>query len=444
MANYKLSRYNFAFPFHETASGEKQTVLYNARTGSIAVLEEDNYQQYCAFAEAGTDISDEELLSNLRLGGYVVDEDFDELSALKTKLLSSRYTTNTLFLTIAPTSDCNFRCIYCYEKDSIRPITMSEETQEDLVNFVKMYIPTIRGFRVIWYGGEPLLAIRIIEKLSKIFLELCEENGIEYYASIVTNGYLLTPAIMEKLHAMKVRRMQITLDGAAEDHDKRRFLKGGLPTFDRIIENLCAVKDQMLEDVAIRINADVHNVDRVDNVVKALREKGLLDKVRPYLAMVENRNDAYNDNSCLRASQFSQHEFEFIQRNGLDMVSHTPRQYGNFCTADSWNGFVVNADGRIYKCWNEMGIASCSIGTLKEGVQDCSRLHSFLLFDATEDPVCRECRFLPLCMGGCPYMRIKKLPDRCTAMKHGLDAFMGVIPELIEKQRQAAERESAE
>ena len=47
-------------------------------------------------------------------------------------------------------------------------------------------------------------------------------------------------------------------------------------------------------------------------------------------------------------------------------------------------------------------------------------------------------------MGGCPYMRIKKLPDRCTAMKHGLDAFMGVIPELIEKQRQAAERESAE
>ena len=442
MSDYKVSRYNFTFPYTKTADGIEQKVMYNIRTGAIALIEADKYEQFLALAENGAPVWDTGLLSDLRRGGYVVDQDYDELTAIKYKLQASRFSSSLLGLTIAPTSDCNFRCIYCYEKDSIRPVTMSEQTQEELIAFVKQYIPSIKYLAVSWYGGEPLLAIDIIEKLSSAFMQLCQENHVSYSASMVTNGYLLTPENAEKLRVCKVDDIQITLDGAAEDHDKRRFLKGGLPTFDRIIDNLCAVKDQLPRSTAIRINADRHNIDRVDNVVKVLKEKGLSGRVHPYLAMVKNNNDAYNDNSCLRTNEFSKYEFDFIMRNGLDIISHTPRQIGNYCGADRCGSIVINADGRIYKCWNEMGIEACSVGSLKDGVKDGSLLYTYMMYDATEDPECRDCKFLPVCMGGCPNRRIQNTQNRCTAMKHGLDSFMSVIPSLMEKQLDESSQDS--
>ena len=440
MLDYQLSKYNFTFPYTKKHEGKDQTVLYNARTGNIALIEEEKYKQYQDFAEHGAPVSDGELLSDLKLGGYVVDADFDELASIRHRLLTRRYNASSLLLTIAPTSNCNFRCIYCYEKDSIKPVTMSEQTQAELIEFVKQYTSTIKRLSVSWYGGEPLLAIGIIEKLSDAFMKLCEENKIEYAASMVTNGYLLTPESVEKLHKLKVTGIQVTLDGAAEDHDKRRFLQGGRPTFDRIIENLCASKDNLPERVSIRINADRHNIDRVDQVIRTLREKGLADKVYPYLAMVENSNDAYNDNSCLHTNEFSKCEFDFITRNGLDILARLPRQIGNYCGADCCGSYVINADGLIYKCWNEMGIQPCSVGTLKDGVKDCRHLHAYMLYDATEDPECRDCRFLPVCMGGCPNTRLQNPANRCTAMKHGLDFFMRVIPSILESQIDAGER----
>ena len=438
MINVKPSKYNFSFPYPKRAGDQEQTVLYNTRTGSMALIEADKYEQYKQFAENGTPVTDEELLGNLKLGGYVVDGDYDELAAIKYNLYSSRFSTSSLILTIAPTSDCNFRCIYCYEKDSIKPLVMSEETQDDWIEFVKKYMPFIQTFHVSWYGGEPLLAISIVERLSAAFLALCEENRVEYNASIVTNGYLLTPQIAERLCAAKVVSLQITLDGAAEDHDKRRFLKGGLPTFDRIMDNLCAAKEKLPPEVYVRINADRHNVDRVDNVVRIIREKGLAGRVYPYLAMVENRNDTYNDNSCLHTNEFSQCEFDFIQRNGLDFVGRMPRQIGNYCGADRRGSFVVNADGHLYRCWNEMGIDEECIGTLKEGLKDSTTIHANLLYDATEDPECRDCRLLPICMGGCPNARKQNPANRCSMMKHGLDSYMRVIPEILERQIDAA------
>ena len=43
-----------------------------------------------------------------------------------------------------------------------------------------------------WYGGEPLMNIETIERLSDFFVEFCKENDIEYTAMVVTNGFNLT------------------------------------------------------------------------------------------------------------------------------------------------------------------------------------------------------------------------------------------------------------
>ena len=132
----QISRYNFVFPFSNTPDGKPQRVLYNSRTGSLALIDEEKYRIYEEFANDSRPIEDEDLLADLKLGGFLIDATLNELELLRFNLLQSRYDKAAFSLTIAPTSNCNFRCVYCYEKDTIKPITMSVETQDMLIEFV--------------------------------------------------------------------------------------------------------------------------------------------------------------------------------------------------------------------------------------------------------------------------------------------------------------------
>ena len=57
---------------------------------------------------------------------------------------------------------------------------MSEATQEAIVKFVESEAPHLESFTVTWYGGEPLLALDIIESLSLKFIDICKKNDIAY------------------------------------------------------------------------------------------------------------------------------------------------------------------------------------------------------------------------------------------------------------------------
>lgn len=430
----KISKYNFVFPFCDSSEHEPQRVLYNSRTGSLALIEEEKFRIFEEFANSSKPIDDQELLNNLKMGGFVIDASLNELDLLRLNLLQSRFDKSTFSLTIAPTSNCNFRCVYCYEKDSIQPITMSVETQDSLMGFVESNLHGVAKFTVSWYGGEPLLAMGIIERLTSYFLTLCDERNILYSADIVTNGYLLNNQIVDRLVAMKISNIQVTLDGAAEDHDLRRPLVGGLPTFKRIMDNLCLLKERSDISIAIRINADKHNIDRVDQIVNILKENGLSKITRPYLAMVENLNGTYNDNSCFHTNEFSLIMYNFVLRNKLNPMEYIPVQITNYCGADFMGSYVVNADGRLYKCWCDMGIREKSIGSVSEGVEKYDMLCSYMLYDATEDDECSKCKYLPICMGGCPFLRLTQSSLRCSQMRHSLAAFMDVIPSLLSNQ----------
>ena len=82
-----------------------------------------------------------------------------------------------------------------------------------------------------WMGGEPLLALDVIEKLTMGALEIAAKREVEFSAKIITNGYLLTPAVAEKLvQDFKVDFFQITLDGMANTHNRKRPSLNGDPT----------------------------------------------------------------------------------------------------------------------------------------------------------------------------------------------------------------------
>jgi uncharacterized protein len=75
--------------------------------------------------------------------------------------------------------------------------------------------------------------------MDKIF----KERNIKYRTQIVSNGYNLTPEKADLLSKYNWQRFQVTVDGPPESHNKRRVLRNGGETFDRIIDNIRYVID---------------------------------------------------------------------------------------------------------------------------------------------------------------------------------------------------------
>ncbi len=368
-------------------------------------------------------------------GHFLVEDDVDELAAIKVGMLRDRFRTDELFLTIAPTLDCNFRCDYCYE-EHLR-VTMSARVQEALTRWVEERSRRIDLLHVTWFGGEPTLpgALQAVEALSRSFLDLAGSRGFRYRSQLVTNGYLLTPPRVENLVRLGVHEIQVTVDGPPALHDQRRVLAGGQGTFSRIVENLKETAD--LAQFQLRINVDRRNAFAAIEAVQVLEREGLARKVRPYLAQVTFDGAACGNiqESCFSNEEFARTEVELYReaaRLSLPLSRYPFRIPGAFCTADRLNGFVISPTGAIFKCWHEVTARpDRAIGHLLDGTQPFHAANEvrWLSWDVLDKSECRACGVLPLCHGGCPDEALKR-PERphgaCEHYRYHLEPVLEI------------------
>ena len=88
------------------------------------------------------------------------------------------------------------------------------------------------------------------------------------------------------------------------------------------------------------------------------------------------------------------------------------------------NAFVIDSDGNIYKCWDDIGIYERSVGSLMDKEKKKSlALMQYMMYDPTQDSECKECKILPICMGGCHACRIQG-NDRCDYLKDYLEVYL--------------------
>lgn len=439
----KASNYNFFYPFDET---EQKLLAYNAFSNSLALIEKEKYDKYINFLETGKEFDDEKLVEDLKKGSFLIDDGVDELTLLRYQLYKSRFDDTNMGLTIALTSDCNFRCIYCYEKDSLTPCKMSEETENKIVDLLKQQIGKIKRFSVTWYGGEPLLGLDSLQRLSKEFIKICDENQIAYSAGIVTNGYLLTLETYNILKECRVTGMQITIDGDEETHNQRRPLAGGQPTYQKIMSNLERLPYPTEMNISVRINIDGTNYSKGMDVLKELQERDILKKVNPYLAKVCDIDGCYNEEKCLTSEMYFNLSERFLHRsNELKQNNNFyqyPQRYYSYCGADRANSLVINANGDLYKCWEDIGKMHHCIGNINSTINPIStRQIEFLTTDPTLDSTCSKCKVLPICMGGCPTRRLKGENDICVAYKDNLEKYLFEAAKIIKTQRMEKEKE---
>lgn len=402
----KKSKYNHFICY------EEEMIAYNARTNALAQMTKEDYGLY----EKSVDGLSDQLRDDLKHGGFLIDENIDELNMIKHNMFISKFSTKQLGLTIAPTSNCNFRCPYCYEKEVLRNSSMSDEIANHIVQFVKNNANSLSAFNVTWYGGEPLLEINRIEQLSKEFLKICKEYNVEYEANIVTNGYLLNDRVLEKLMSLKVKSIQITLDGTRALHDKTRYLIGKMPTFDTIIHNLKSFKNlyerENFPGISIRMNINRRNYFGCKELILYMHENELDRYCDFYPAIITDMKDTeFKD--VYTVDEFEQIKEEVKQYKEkihfrFQSQNSYPTIIGNWCVCDMYNSFVIDSDGSLYKCWELMGNKENSIGNISNfptDIENCEYYEN-LLEDPTTDRKCVNCDILPICNGGsCPIYR---------------------------------------
>lgn len=416
----KPSEYNFIYD----DLGKDQVVIYNSRTGALSILQEKQYNQLTQYLSKSTEITDKDYLNSLLQCGYLLPIDVDEKFLIKRQIMLGRYSTRRLSLTITPTMACNFRCVYCFEQGHYGNKIMSEETMENLLKFIKNQTDGIEILYISWFGGEPLLAIPVIQKLSKEIIELCRLKNIKYHASIVTNGYFLTEEITQQLKDCQIQNIQVTIDGPKAIHDLRRPLVNGNGTYDTIMKNL--VNSKGILPITLRINIDINNLNTTDEIMDSLKKHQLLKYVYPYLALVQSSNGAYEESKCISQETYSTYNLKFLLKNHISLRSIYPRPKGNYCTADFCNGWVIDDNGNVYKCWSDVGIEKKIIGNINSGelhITNTNAFSEYLNFDPTVVSECKNCKILPICLGGCPHNRLQGL-EYCEQRRYNMKEYI--------------------
>ena len=209
------------------------------------------------------DAEEREALATLTELGFLVESREADRRALDAYFDTIRHDTSQLRLTVLTTLQCNFACGYCFQGDhddhNRHAHKMSLETAQAVVEHAARQMDTIHPERVsmTFFGGEPLLNLPVVYYLAEHVHAAATARGIRLTLSLITNGLLLTPAVVDRLLPYGLTGAKVTLDGDQAAHDLKRPLRGGQGTFDKIVANVRAVAGKV--KISIGGNFDAEN-----------------------------------------------------------------------------------------------------------------------------------------------------------------------------------------
>lgn len=240
--DYVISKYIYQY-----ISSKGEYNIYCSRSNSILTLSKElcDYIVKCTTDNSLIEWIDIEVLELLKKHEIVVDKNADADYLLERQFLENQisFSTETVDLVLVPTLACNFNCSYCFETNRTSG-KMSDEKIDQLITFIKKH-KLAKKISITWFGGEPLLALNVIEK---ILSKIRQESNLELVNhSIITNGYYFTGKTIEVFKENHLDNIQISIDGKKERHDAIKKQKNTLQgTYDVIISNIDKIVEKLL------------------------------------------------------------------------------------------------------------------------------------------------------------------------------------------------------
>ncbi len=313
---------------------------------------------------------------------------------------------------------CNFSCSYCYQAGyEEQPMSLNRQTIDAFFSYILNEFAGRRKY-ITLFGGEPFLNAPKHKEHIAYIIEKASLAGIEIAA--VTNAYHLADYI-DILKKGLIREIQVTLDGTREMHNRRRFLKGGAPTFDRIVEGI----DHLLANripVNLRMVVDRENIGNLPDLAQFAIDKGWT--ASPLFKTQLGRNYELHECQSNQQRLYSRLElyqdlYELLKRfphigefhkpafsisKFLFEQGELPAPLFDACTGTKTE-WAFDFTGNFYACTATVGKQGESLGTFYPEIKKYTgAIEEWQNRDVLSIPKCRSCELSLICGGGCASM----------------------------------------
>ncbi len=409
-------------------------MLLHGYSGSIDVIEKNTWDKLKAGIFNKKEPDHKELIEYLTKRGHITRMTPEEEVAYVMRFASALHKKDMLLCasyTLVITYDCNFRCPYCFElntmTEELRKQTMTRDAVDKVFDIIdKMQEGKIRkAKRIALFGGEPLLA-KNYDIISYIVGKGIE-RGLRFNA--ITNGYDLMH-YKDLLSPDKIYHLQITLDGMEEMHNKKRPHCMGYPTFQTIISNIGMALENNVA-ITIRFNADKTNVIQLQSLKKMFDEIGFT-KYKKFgfesarllnydmTLSSKERQQFMTPSELIKVQDKMSFECGYQDFGAYSNIYNAiynkkPLRYkATFCGSQI-GAYIFDSLYKIYPCWDVVGKKEFIIGDFSSGdiEWDTKRRNEWNTSDITAYKDCSTCKFALLCGGGCVANRPN---NHCTQM----------------------------
>lgn len=419
------------FSKHNIFSGIKDSenfFIVNILTGNADILSPADAEKITRLRN-NEPVADTDFINELAEKGYLIEKD-EEGKLYRNKYLDfiDERDNEEIQLFFVPNYSCNFACSYCYQ-DEYAPAEgiLTNPVIDSFFSYIQTRFAGKRKY-ITLFGGEPLLNSVKQKELISYVIEQARKSHIDI--CVVTNGYTLVEYI-DILKQGSIREIQITLDGTADIHNSRRFLKGGNGTFEKIVQgvDICLANNIT---VNLRMVIDKENINNLPELARFAIHKGWT--ASPYFKTQIGRN--YELHHCQSAPdklfnrvslyeklyeliKVAPHIAEFYKPSYsvsrfLADTGGLPDPLFDSCPACKAE-WAFDYTGHIYPCTATVGKADEVLGTFYPEIStDDKRIDDWTRRDVTTIPECKECSLQLACGGGCGSVAKNRTGNICS------------------------------
>lgn len=393
-------------------------LVYNVMTREMLLL---NDEEKKAFQEKK--YIENEAYKQLIEKWFLIDNETDERKVLKQirDFLSTFFYSHKnpiVRFTILPTTACNARCFYCFERDRTH-VHMTPQVASDVADYI---IKQSRGnpIKLRWFGGEPLFNAKAID----IICDKLNEAGVNFQSNATSNGYLFDKEMVakakEKWHLTNV---QITLDGTEEIYNKaKNYIYKNVNPYEIVTRNIGYLLEAGIS-VPVRMNMDSHNQD---DLYKLTDE--IVARYGHYPNFLVYAHLLFEDSGEEQINRTDDERHELIRKYIefdkylASKIRRKPRTVGNLiqyhqCMADDPSSTSIMPDGSLGKCehysdtdfWGSIYNDEVNLNTIKD----------FKTFKYLGEQ-CDNCCLRPACF---ELVKCAQTVNRCDSVDFNLKMF---------------------
>lgn len=345
-------------------------------------------------------IEKEKILSSIQFLSML-----DKKATVKSVESGNRKIIDRITLHIA--NDCNLRCRYCFagggNYGQARDL-MGKQTAEEFVDFCINNFERVK--KIIFFGGEPMLNVEVMEIVCNRFRYYKEKGKIAYLPKfvIITNGTILTHSIIDFIKK-NIFSITVSIDGLQKINDTNRIYQNGKGSYEKIAQFIHTI----LRECNVRVQYEatftqshIDNHYTYEDIAKSLKnEFGIEGVIVNEKGLgIKHLLDFWNSV-----------DYEYLQRTALKYLSEdfwrilyciANNRTNNMCYIID-KSFAVGSSGAIYACQMINGIEECRLGNIDGmNIYNSPTLYKPLDSEVNfkDNEICRKCWAQRLC-GGC-------------------------------------------